>query len=81
MLHGHANSVPVFSLKVYVLEAGFLAIHFSKWPVNISHSMRKSEMNDQNGYPKVAGLFFSSRKCPVHANPYAMGSHKKAHHG
>jgi hypothetical protein len=22
------------------------------------------------GYRKVAGLFFSKKKCPIHANPY-----------
>ena len=34
----------------------------AKRPVNISPSMRKSLMNDQNGWPNVAGLFFSTRK-------------------
>lgn len=30
----------------------------------------KSEAKLNKGYLKVAGLFFSKKKCPIHANPY-----------
>jgi len=50
-------------------------------PVSIRPSILKSLMNDQNGWPKVAGVFFSSRKWPVQANPYAIGIQSSAHQG
>jgi len=54
---------------------------FPSLPVTISPIILKSLMNDQNGCPNVAGLFFSSTKCPVHANPYPMGKNNSAYHG
>jgi hypothetical protein len=31
------------------------------------YHIRQSEINDHKGYLKVAGLFFSIKKCPSHA--------------
>ena len=36
-------------------------------PVNIKPSILKSLINDQNGWPNVAGLLPSIRKCPIQA--------------
>ena len=38
-------------------------------PDSINASIFQSPMNDQSGCVKVAGRFFSMKKCPVHARP------------
>ena len=37
-------------------------------PVSISASIFQSPMNDQSGWVKVAGRFFSTKKCAAQAN-------------
>lgn len=36
---------------------------------NVLNKRMKSEAKEKSGYLKVAGLFFSKKKCPTHANP------------
>ena len=50
----------------------FLHKSITSTTTNFKNSKKslKSEINDQNGYLKVAGLFFSKKKCPTHAKPY-----------
>jgi hypothetical protein len=59
-------------------SAGRVVAAVSNLPLSMSASMRKSLINDHQGCPKVAGLFFSRRKCPVQAQPYATGIHSRA---
>jgi hypothetical protein len=39
-------------------------------PVNKSKNKIKSDNKLYSGYLKVAGLFFSKKKCPIQAKPY-----------
>lgn len=39
-------------------------------PFNKSKKRIKSDAKLNSGYLKVAGLFFSKKKCPTQANPY-----------
>lgn len=42
---------------------------------SISKYILKSDFKLHKGYLNVAGLFFSKKKCPTHANPYpAIGT-------
>ena len=38
-------------------------------PVRMSLNITQSPMNEYSGCLKVAGRFFSKKKCPTHANP------------
>src|SRR6185312_4837643 len=56
----HADGLATTSVPCFIRACSL--------PVSISPSILKSLINDQNGWPKVAGLFPSMRKCPVQAN-------------
>ena len=49
----------------------------SRRRVNIRQTMRKSLMNDQNGWPNVAGLFFLQNKVPSPGEPVANGKEQQ----
>jgi len=47
-------------------------------PISSSKNNRKSEIRDQSGYLKVAGLFFSIKAWLIHAKPYPkMGTYHR----
>jgi len=50
-------------------------------PVNISPNILKSLINDHHGWPKVAGLLPSIKKCPIQANAYDTTGQSNAYHG
>jgi len=74
-------SLPLLSLVTFVPLLGALAILAFNLPVSISPSILKSLTKDQNGWPKVAGLLPSIRKCPVQAKLYATTGHSRAYQG
>src|SRR6266404_4213085 len=59
----------VYAERLCCWVAGADSMRFFSLPVAIRPNILKSLIKDQNGCPKVAGLFPSMTKCPNQANP------------